>query len=76
MPGKQTAAQAKGGRKGTGKSAAARRSDSPKDPFESIDRETKIKMLHYMRLTREIEDRIERKRSEERGEGKCVWLAV
>ena len=61
MPGKQMETQAKGGRKGAGKSARARKSEPKKDPFDSIDKETKIKMLHYMRLTREIEDRIERK---------------
>jgi pyruvate dehydrogenase E1 component alpha subunit len=61
MPGKQLETQAKGGRKRTGRSAGARKSEPKKEPFDTIDKETKIKMLHYMRLTREIEDRIERK---------------
>jgi pyruvate dehydrogenase E1 component alpha subunit len=61
MPDKQMETQAKGGRKGAGRSAGERKAAPKKDPFDSIDKETKIKMLHYMRLTREIEDRIERK---------------
>jgi TPP-dependent pyruvate/acetoin dehydrogenase alpha subunit len=50
MPGKQTAAGNKRGKKAPGNSRVP-----------SIDKDTKVKMLHYMRLTRTIEDRIERK---------------
>ena len=61
MPGKELETRSKGRRRASGGSARARKPESKEDPFDSIDRDTKIKMLHYMRLTREIEDRIERK---------------
>jgi len=72
MPGKQSAAkQPRGGKpaarptarsaaKSAGKGAAKGKTKS-KAPAKGIDKDTKIKMLHYMRLTRTIEDRIERK---------------
>jgi TPP-dependent pyruvate/acetoin dehydrogenase alpha subunit len=60
MPGKQTVTKGKSGRHRPAKSAT-KGTPSSKRPSRSIDDETKIKMLHYMKLTREIEDRIERK---------------
>jgi pyruvate dehydrogenase E1 component alpha subunit len=70
MPDRQTApdtskaANKSQGKKPVRKSKAAAKSPVESDsgkPGDSIDNETKIKMLHYMRLTRTIEDRIERK---------------
>ena len=72
MPDKKVKA---GGRKSrTGKATSkSKKSSAPKPDgkpgrqksktagIESIDKDTQIKMLHYMRLTRTIEDRIERK---------------
>jgi TPP-dependent pyruvate/acetoin dehydrogenase alpha subunit len=61
MPGKQTATNSRSGRKGTGKKKPKAATKRRKAGSPSIDKDTKIKMLHYMKLTREIEDRIERK---------------
>jgi len=43
------------------KPKAARSKHSQDETAASIDREAKVKMMHYMLLTRAIEDRIERK---------------
>jgi len=63
MPGRRTTAGNKRGGKAPRKSAAKKKPESvtPESQAMSIDRDTKVKMLHYMRLTRTIEDRIERK---------------
>jgi TPP-dependent pyruvate/acetoin dehydrogenase alpha subunit len=60
MPGKQTTAKETRGRKPAGRGGAGRIPEAL-DPSAAIDKDTKVKMLHYMRLTRTIEDRIERK---------------
>lgn len=60
MPGKQIPTTSKDNKKATGGSGAARKSER-KEAAPSVDKETKTKMLHYMKLTREIENRIERK---------------
>ena len=68
MPDKQTTSNRKRDTRRPRKDAGAKRKDSkaasagtPDDQAAAIDKETKVKMLHYMRLTRTIEDRIERK---------------
>lgn len=63
-PEKMTTAPGRRGKKRSSKGApknAKPDASNSGTPDEAIDRETKIKMLHYMRLTRTIEDRIERK---------------
>jgi pyruvate dehydrogenase E1 component alpha subunit len=61
MPDKKTKAKGRSKRGGSGGRKAVSKKTTAAGGADAIDKDTKIKMLHYMRLTRTIEDRIERK---------------